>query len=123
MPRARNEEAFMSTFYIFLHHSRRRGAPVGAPCGPRPPMTVKPPVARNFGHVNGWRNVRTILPPMGFDDHASRSFRRGGGGKHVVEEAKAIPLTGVGLLFDAHRFTKHLVKGPGGDRNPELVHL
>ena len=48
---------------------------------------------------------------MGFDDHAARSFRRGGWWQYAVEEAKAIR-EGVGLI-DATAFTKHIVKGPG----------
>ncbi len=63
-----------------------------------------------FGQVNGWERPN-YFAPEGFDDHAARSFRRGGWWKYAVEEARAIR-EGVGLV-EASAFTKHRVKGPG----------
>ncbi|APX90358.1 diguanylate cyclase [Brevirhabdus pacifica] len=63
-----------------------------------------------FGQINGWERPN-YYAPLGFDDHASCSFRRGGWWEHAREEARAIR-EGVGLI-DATAFTKHLVKGPG----------
>ncbi|MGA1233139.1 MAG: GcvT family protein, partial [Lutimaribacter sp.] len=63
-----------------------------------------------FGMVNGWERPN-YYAPMGFDDHASRSFRRGGWWQYAVAEARAVRET-AGLI-DATAFTKHLVRGPG----------
>ncbi len=63
-----------------------------------------------FGCVNGWERPN-YFAPEGFNDHDSRSFRRGGWWQYAVEEAKAIR-QGVGLV-EASAFTKHRVKGPG----------
>ena len=63
-----------------------------------------------FGQVNGWERPN-YFAPAGFDDHASRSFRKGGWWRFAVAEAEAVR-SGVGL-FDASAFTKHLVRGPG----------
>jgi len=60
--------------------------------------------------VNGWERPN-YYAPMGFDDHASRSFRRGGWWQYAVAEARAVRET-AGLI-DATAFTKHLVRGPG----------
>ncbi|MEM0943936.1 MAG: aminomethyltransferase family protein, partial [Pseudomonadota bacterium] len=59
---------------------------------------------------NGWERPN-YFAPEGFDDHGSRSFRRGGWWQYALEEAKAVR-EGVGL-FDATAFTKHRVRGPG----------
>ena len=63
-----------------------------------------------FGQVNGWERPN-YFAPQGFDDHAARSFRRGGWWPYAVEEAKAIR-ENVGMI-DATAFAKHVVKGPG----------
>ena len=63
-----------------------------------------------FGQVNGWERP-IYYAPQGFDDHAARSFRRGGWWPYAVEEAKAIREK-VGMI-DATAFAKHLLKGPG----------
>ncbi len=60
--------------------------------------------------MNGWERPN-YYAPQGFDDHGSRSFRRGGWWPYAVEEAKAVRES-VGL-FDATAFTKHRVRGPG----------
>ena len=103
----KNEEAYAHVFV--LHHpdeEREACRPLRtAPCYDR----VKARGAQ-FGQVNGWERPN-YYAPQGFDDHASRSFRRGGWWPYAVEEAKAIR-ENVGLI-DASAFTKHVVKGPG----------
>ncbi|MYJ86125.1 MAG: FAD-dependent oxidoreductase, partial [Rhodobacteraceae bacterium] len=62
-----------------------------------------------FGQVNGWERPN-YFAPAGFDDKASRSFRKGGWVPFAIEEAKAVR-NQVGL-FDASAFAKHVVRGP-----------
>ena len=103
----KNEEAYEHV-YILHHPDEERQAcrPLRtAPCYDR----VKARGAQ-FGCVNGWERPN-YYAPEGFDDHAARSFRRGGWWQYAVEEAKAIR-EGVGMI-DATAFTKHLVRGPG----------
>ncbi len=103
----KNEEAY-DHVYILHHPDEERPAcrPLRtAPCYDR----VKARGAQ-FGQVNGWERPN-YYAPEGFDDHASRSFRRGGWWQYAVDEAKAIR-EGVGML-DATAFTKHRVHGPG----------
>ncbi len=103
----KNEEAYEHV-YILHHPDEEREAcrPLRtAPCYDR----VKARGAQ-FGQVNGWERPN-YYAPEGFDDHAARSFRRGGWWQYAVEEAKALR-EGVGML-DATAFTKHLVRGPG----------
>jgi dimethylglycine dehydrogenase len=103
----KNEEAYEHVF--ILHHpdeEREACRPLRtAPCYDR----VKA-LGAQFGCVNGWERPN-YYAPEGFDDHASRSFRRGGWWQYAVEEAKAIR-EGVGMI-DATAFTKHHVRGPG----------
>ncbi len=103
----KNEECYEHVF--ILHHpdeEREACRPLRtAPCYDR----VKARGAQ-FGHVNGWERPN-YYAPQGFDDHAARSFRRGGWWDYAVAEAKAIR-EGVGMI-DATAFTKHLVRGPG----------
>ncbi len=103
----KNEECYAHVF--ILHHpdeEREACRPLRiAPCYDR----VKARGAQ-FGQVNGWERPN-YYAPEGFDDHAARSFRRGGWWQYAVEEAKAVR-EGVGL-FDATAFTKHRVRGPG----------
>ncbi len=103
----KNEECYSHVFV--LHHpdeEREACRPLRtAPCYDR----VKARGAQ-FGQVNGFERPN-YYAPQGFDDHASRSFRRGGWWPYAVEEARAIRET-VGLI-DASAFTKHVVKGPG----------
>jgi dimethylglycine dehydrogenase len=106
----KNEEAYAHV-YILHHPDEEREAcrPLRtAPCYDR----LKERGAQ-FGQVNGWERPN-YYAPRGFDDHASRSFHRGGWWPYAVEEAKAVR-EGVGL-FDATAFTKHVVKGPGATR-------
>jgi dimethylglycine dehydrogenase len=103
----KNEECYEHVF--ILHHpdeEREACRPLRtAPCYDR----VKARGAQ-FGQVNGWERPN-YYAPEGFNDHASRSFRRGGWWQYAVAEARAVR-EGVGL-FDATAFTKHMVKGPG----------
>ncbi|MDT8344449.1 MAG: FAD-dependent oxidoreductase [Thermohalobaculum sp.] len=104
----KNEECYEHVF--ILHHpdeEREAARPLRtAPCYDR----MK---ARNaqFGQVNGWERPIYFADTPEFDDHASRSFRRGGWWKFAEAEARAVR-DGVGL-FDATAFTKHMIKGPG----------
>ncbi len=103
----KNEEAYAHV-YILHHPDEEREAcrPLRtAPCYDR----VKARGAQ-FGQVNGWERPN-YFAPEGFDDHAARSFRRGGWWQYAVEEAKAIR-EGVGML-DATAFAKQRVYGPG----------
>ncbi|WP_299133953.1 FAD-dependent oxidoreductase [uncultured Amaricoccus sp.] len=105
---ARKNEECYSHVFVPHHPDEEREAcrPLRtAPCYDR----VKARGAR-FGVVNGWERPN-YFAPEGFDDHASRSFRRGGWWQHAVEEARAIR-EGVGLI-DASAFTKHRISGPG----------
>jgi dimethylglycine dehydrogenase len=103
----KNEEAYAHVFV--LHHpdeEREACRPLRtAPCHDR--MAAR---GAQFGQVNGWERPTYFAPP-GFDDHASRSFRRGGWWPYSVEEARAIR-EGVGLI-DATAFAKTWVSGPG----------
>jgi dimethylglycine dehydrogenase len=103
----KNEECYSHVF--ILHHpdeEREACRPLRtAPCYDR----LKARGAQ-FGQVNGWERPN-YYAPQSFDDHAARSFRRGGWWPYAVEEAKAVRET-VGL-FDATAFTKHRVRGPG----------
>ncbi|PZX42310.1 dimethylglycine dehydrogenase [Roseinatronobacter thiooxidans] len=103
----KNEEAYEHVF--ILHHpdeEREACRPLRtAPCYDR--MKAQ---GAQFGCVNGFERPN-YFAPAGFDDHASRSFRRGGWWQYAVDEARAIR-EGVGMI-DATAFTKHLVRGPG----------
>ncbi|MBX2856990.1 MAG: FAD-dependent oxidoreductase, partial [Rhodobacteraceae bacterium] len=106
----KNEEAYEHV-YILHHPDEERPAcrPLRtAPCYDR--MAAR---GAQFGHVNGWERPN-YFAPQGFNDHDSRSFRRGGWWEHAVTEAKAVR-EAVGL-FDATAFTKHRVYGPGATR-------
>jgi len=103
----KNEEAYEHVF--ILHHpdeERERARALRT----SPAYDRQKAAGAQFGQVNGWDRPN-YYAPEGFDDHASRSFRRGGWWQYAVEEAKAIR-EGVGLI-DATAFTKHLLKGPG----------
>ncbi len=103
----KNEECYEHVF--ILHHpdeEREACRPLRtAPCYDR----VRARGAQ-FGQVNGWERPN-YYAPQGFDDHAARSFRRGGWWQYAVEEAQAIR-SNVGLI-DATAFAKHVLKGPG----------
>ncbi|MEC7299657.1 MAG: FAD-dependent oxidoreductase [Pseudomonadota bacterium] len=104
---AKNEEAYEHV-YILHHPDEEREA--ARPLRTSPAYDRQKAAGAQFGQVNGWERPN-YYAPQGFDDHAARSFRRGGWWQHAVDEAKAIR-EGVGLI-DATAFTKHLLKGPG----------
>ncbi|MEO1000550.1 MAG: FAD-dependent oxidoreductase, partial [Pseudomonadota bacterium] len=104
---AKNCEAYEHV-YILHHPDEERPAarPLRtAPCYDR--MAAR---GAQFGQVHGWERPN-YFAPRGFDDHASRSFRRGAWWQYAEAEARAVR-EGVGLL-DATAFTKHRVRGPG----------
>ncbi|MBL3701681.1 FAD-dependent oxidoreductase [Sulfitobacter sp. BDSS02] len=103
----KNEESYAHVFILHHPDEEREAA---RPFRTAPAYDRQKALGAQFGHVNGWERPN-YYAPVGFDDHASRSFRRGGWWEHAVEEAKAIR-EGVGLV-DATAFTKHVVKGPG----------
>ncbi|MBK0400362.1 FAD-dependent oxidoreductase [Limibaculum sp. M0105] len=104
----KNEECYAHVF--ILHHpdeEREAARPL------RTAPSYDRMKARNaqFGQVNGWERPIYFANTPDFDDHAARSFRRGGWWKFAEAEARAVR-EGVGL-FDATAFTKHIIKGPG----------
>ncbi|NDR59335.1 GcvT family protein [Aliiruegeria sabulilitoris] len=103
----KNEECYS---HVFILHHPDEERPAARPLRTSPAYDRQKAAGAQFGHVNGWERPN-YYAPEGFDDHASRSFRRGGWWQYSVEEAKAIR-EGVGLI-DATAFTKHIVKGPG----------
>ncbi|MEO0390069.1 MAG: FAD-dependent oxidoreductase [Pseudomonadota bacterium] len=103
----KNEEAYEHV-YILHHPDEER--PAARPLRTAPAYDRQKAAGAQFGQVNGWERPN-YYAPQGFDDHAARSFRRGGWWQHAVDEAKAIR-EGVGLI-DATAFTKHVLKGPG----------
>ncbi|WP_339637849.1 FAD-dependent oxidoreductase [uncultured Sulfitobacter sp.] len=103
----KNEEAY-DHVYILHHPDEER--PACRPLRTSPAYDRQAARGAQFGQVNGWERPN-YFAPEGFNDHDSRSFRRGGWWQHAVDEAKAIR-EGVGLI-DATAFTKHLVRGPG----------
>ncbi len=106
----KNEEAYEHV-YILHHPDEERPAARGlrtAPCHDR--MAA---AGAQFGQVNGWERPN-YFAPAGFDDHAARSFRRGGWWQYAEAEAKAVRET-AGLL-DATAFAKHRITGPGATR-------
>jgi len=105
---ARKNEECYEHVYILHHPDEEREA--CRPLRTSPAYDRQKAAGAQFGQVNGWERPN-YYAPEGFDDHASRSFRRGGWWQYAVDEAKAIR-EGVGLV-DATAFTKHVVKGPG----------
>ena len=103
----KNEECYEHVFILHHPDEEREAA---RPLRTSPAYDRQKVRGAQFGQVNGWERPN-YYAPEGFDDHASRSFRRGGWWPYAVEEARALR-EGVGLI-DATAFTKHLVKGPG----------
>ncbi|MDE0590336.1 FAD-dependent oxidoreductase [Halocynthiibacter sp. C4] len=104
---AKNEEAYEHV-YILHHPDEER--PAARPLRTSPAYDRQKAAGAQFGQVNGWERPN-YYAPEGFDDHAARSFQRGGWWQYAEEEARAIR-EGVGLI-DATAFTKHSVYGPG----------
>jgi dimethylglycine dehydrogenase len=103
----KNEECYEHVFVLHHPDEEREAC---RPLRTSPAYDRQKSRGAQFGQVNGWDRPN-YYAPMGFDDHASRSFRRGGWWQYAVQEAKAIRET-AGLI-DATAFTKHLVRGPG----------
>ncbi len=103
----KNEECYE---HVFILHHPDEERPAARPLRTDPAYDRQQALGAQFGCVNGWERSN-YYAPQGFDDHAARSFRRGGWWQYAVEEARAIR-EGVGLI-DATAFTKHVVKGPG----------
>ncbi len=103
----KNEEAYEHV-YILHHPDEER--PACRPLRTSPAYDRQAARGAQFGWTNGWERPN-YYAPEGFNDHESRSFRRGGWWQYAVDEAKAVR-EGVGLI-DATAFTKHLVKGQG----------
>ncbi|PTW49554.1 GcvT family protein [Rhodovulum kholense] len=104
---AKNEEAYEHV-YILHHPDEER--PAARPLRTAPCYDRMKALGAQFGQVQGWERPN-YFAPEGFDDHAARSFRRGGWWQYAEAEAKAIRET-AGLI-DATAFAKHIVRGPG----------
>lgn len=103
----KNEECYEHVY--ILHHADEE-RPAARPLRTAPCYDRMKEAGAQFGQVNGWERPN-YFAPQGFDDHASRSFRRGGWWEYAEVEAKAVRETAG--LFDATAFTKHRVAGPG----------
>ena len=103
----KNEEAYS---HVFILHHPDEERPACRPLRTAPCYDRLKARGAQFGQVNGWERPN-YYAPEGFDDHASRSFRRGGWWQYAVEEARAIR-ENVGMI-DASAFAKHWVSGPG----------
>lgn len=105
---ARKNEECYEHVYVLHHPDEEREA--CRPLRTSPAYERQKAAGAQFGQVNGWERPN-YYAPAGFDDHNSRSFRRGEWWPYAVAEAQAIR-ENVGLI-DATAFTKHVVKGPG----------
>ncbi|MDP5305813.1 GcvT family protein [Paracoccus spongiarum] len=103
----KNEESYAHVFILHHPDEEREAA---RPLRTSPAHDRQKARGAQFGQVNGWDRPN-YYAPEGFDDHASRSFRRGGWWQYARAEAEAIRQT-AGLV-DATAFAKHMVKGPG----------
>ncbi|MBL4769279.1 MAG: FAD-dependent oxidoreductase, partial [Rhodobacteraceae bacterium] len=105
---ARKNEECYDHVYVLHHPDEERAA--CRPLRTAPAYDRQKALGAQFGFVNGWERPN-YYAPAGFNDHDSRSFRRGDWWQYTRDEALAIR-QGVGLV-DATAFTKHVVKGPG----------
>ncbi|HRO14534.1 MAG TPA: FAD-dependent oxidoreductase [Paracoccus sp. (in: a-proteobacteria)] len=103
----KNEEAYE---HVFVLHHPDEERPGCRPLRTAPAYDRQIAAGAQMGQVNGWERPNYYAPP-GFDDHAARSFRRGGWWQHAEAEARAIRET-AGLI-DASAFAKTRVAGPG----------
>lgn len=103
----KNEECYEHVF-ILHHPDEEREA--CRPLRTAPAYDRQIAAGAQMGQVNGWERPN-YYAPAGFDDHAARSFRRGGWWQYAKSEALAIRET-AGLI-DASAFAKHRVYGPG----------
>ncbi len=103
----KNEEAYE---HVFVLHHPDEERPACRPLRTSPAYDRQRARGAQFGQVNGWERPN-YFAPEGFDDHAARSFRRGGWWPHAEAEARAVRER-AGLI-DATAFAKHRVRGPG----------
>ena len=103
----KNEEAYD---HVFILHHPDEERPACRPLRTSPAYDRQAAHGAQFGQVNGWERPN-YYGPEGFDDHDSRSFRRGGWWQYAKAEAEAVRQT-AGLV-DATAFAKHSVTGPG----------
>ncbi|WP_282028972.1 GcvT family protein [Paracoccus marcusii] len=103
----KNEEAYD---HVFILHHPDEERPACRPLRTSPAYDRQAAHGAQFGCVNGWERPN-YYGPEGFDDHDSRSFRRGGWWQYAKSEAEAVRQT-AGLV-DATAFAKHTVTGPG----------
>ena len=103
----KNEECYEHVF-ILHHPDEEREA--CRPLRTAPAYDRQIAAGAQMGQVNGWERPN-YYAPVGFDDHAARSFRRGGWWQYAKAEAEAIRNT-AGLI-DASAFAKHRVYGVG----------
>ncbi|WP_411837146.1 GcvT family protein [Paracoccus sp. ME4] len=103
----KNEEAYD---HVFILHHPDEERPACRPLRTSPAYDRQAAHGAQFGQVNGWERPN-YYGPEGFDDHDSRSFRRGGWWPYAKAEAEAVRQT-AGLV-DATAFAKHTVTGPG----------
>ncbi|WP_134725602.1 GcvT family protein [Paracoccus luteus] len=103
----KNEEAYE---HVFILHHPDEERPACRPLRTAPAYDRQIAAGAQMGQVNGWERPN-YYAPAGFDDHAARSFRRGGWWQYAEAEARAIRET-AGLI-DASAFAKTRVSGPG----------
>jgi len=103
----KNEEAYEHVFVLHHPDEEREAC---RPLRTTPAYDRQKAAGAQFGQVNGWERPN-YYAPAGFDDHAARSFRRGGWWQYAKAEAEAIRNT-AGLI-DASAFAKHRVSGEG----------
>ncbi|MFT4012793.1 MAG: FAD-dependent oxidoreductase [Paracoccus sp. (in: a-proteobacteria)] len=104
---SKNEECYEHVFVLHHPDEEREAA---RPLRTAPAYDRQIAAGAQMGQVNGWERPN-YYAPQGFDDHAARSFRRGGWWQYAADEARAIRRT-AGLI-DASAFTKHRVCGAG----------
>ena len=103
----KNEECYEHVFVLHHPDEEREAC---RPLRTAPAYDRQIAAGAQMGQVNGWERPN-YYAPVGFDDHAARSFRRGGWWQYAKAEAEAIRST-AGLI-DASAFAKHRVYGPG----------
>ena len=103
----KNEECYE---HVFVLHHPDEERPACRPLRTDPVYDRQAALGAQFGQVNGWERPN-YYAPLGFSDHDSRSFRRGGWWQYARDEATALRDT-AGLI-DATAFTKHTVRGAG----------
>ena len=103
----KNEECYEHVFVLHHPDEEREAC---RPLRTAPAYDRQIAAGAQMGQVNGWERPNYYAPP-GFDDHAARSFRRGGWWQYAKSEAEAIRNT-AGLI-DASAFAKHRVYGAG----------